>query len=262
MVSPSLASQARLPNATDSGVAKPSRSPRFASEVGQKETTPSVAHNHQRSASIGTTADSMNGLRKGSNAMSRTKTTTAISDKYTRAAEIMGIASRAGNAKCADCHDANPRWASWSLNGVPRCIFICIRCSGMHRSLGVHISKVRSVDLDDWNDDQIRAAREWGNERVNRIYEGRGIGRGERPRPGHFQGKDFWIKKYVDCIWKVEEDAVAKTTSVSQASQRQHEHDTHGDSISANESSRPATSPTTTSSHAAPIPPTPAQAQA
>lgn len=43
-----------------------------------------------------------------------------------------------------------PRWTSWNLG-----IFLCIRCAGIHRKLGVHISKVRSVNLDTWNSEQI-----------------------------------------------------------------------------------------------------------
>ena len=43
-----------------------------------------------------------------------------------------------------------PRWASWNLG-----IFICIRCAGFHRNLGVHISKVKSVNLDSWTAEQI-----------------------------------------------------------------------------------------------------------
>jgi stromal membrane-associated protein len=49
------------------------------------------------------------------------------------------------NRKCADCRKRDPRWASWNLG-----ILICIRCSGIHRGLGVHISKVKSADLDTW----------------------------------------------------------------------------------------------------------------
>ena len=45
---------------------------------------------------------------------------------------------------------AGPRWASWNLG-----IFICIRCAGFHRNLGVHISKVKSVNLDSWTAEQI-----------------------------------------------------------------------------------------------------------
>lgn len=42
------------------------------------------------------------------------------------------------NKYCADCEAKQPRWASWNLG-----IFLCIRCAGLHRNLGVHISKVR-----------------------------------------------------------------------------------------------------------------------
>lgn len=47
---------------------------------------------------------------------------------------------------------AGPRWASVNLG-----VFICLKCSGIHRNLGVHISKVRSMSLDSWNKDQYQA---------------------------------------------------------------------------------------------------------
>ena len=36
-----------------------------------------------------------------------------------------------------------------------RGVFLCIRCSGIHRSMGTHISKVKSVDLDVWTPEQM-----------------------------------------------------------------------------------------------------------
>jgi len=45
-----------------------------------------------------------------------------------------------GNDKCADCGAPEPDWASLNLG-----VLVCIECSGVHRNLGVHISKVNTV---------------------------------------------------------------------------------------------------------------------
>lgn len=72
-----------------------------------------------------------------------------------------------GNKVCVDCKTSkNPRWASWNLG-----CFICIRCSGIHRSMGTHISKVKSVDLDAWTDEQIELMVKWGNDKCNEFWE-------------------------------------------------------------------------------------------
>ncbi|KFP63217.1 Stromal membrane-associated protein 2, partial [Cariama cristata] len=59
-----------------------------------------------------------------------------------------------------------PRWASWNIG-----VFICIRCAGIHRNLGVHISRVKSVNLDQWTQEQIQCMQEMGNGKANRLYE-------------------------------------------------------------------------------------------
>ncbi|NXK70000.1 SMAP2 protein, partial [Sylvietta virens] len=64
------------------------------------------------------------------------------------------------------CLFPGPRWASWNLG-----VFICIRCAGIHRNLGVHISRVKSVNLDQWTQEQIQCVQEMGNGKANRLYE-------------------------------------------------------------------------------------------
>ncbi|CAG6018026.1 unnamed protein product [Menidia menidia] len=59
-----------------------------------------------------------------------------------------------------------PRWASWNLG-----VFMCIRCAGIHRNLGVHISRVKSVNLDQWTPEQIQSMVDMGNSRAKRLYE-------------------------------------------------------------------------------------------
>lgn len=95
------------------------------------------------------------------------------------------------NKYCCDCDQKGPRWASWNLG-----IFLCIRCAGIHRNLGeskndasqpevlfnlnfqfdicilgVHISRVKSVNLDTWAPEQVVSLQQMGNSRARAVYE-------------------------------------------------------------------------------------------
>ncbi|KAL5230661.1 hypothetical protein ABZP36_029437 [Zizania latifolia] len=73
-----------------------------------------------------------------------------------------------GNSICADCGASEPDWASLNLGAL-----LCIECSGVHRNLGVHISKVRSLTLDVrvWEPSVINLFQSLGNKFVNKIWE-------------------------------------------------------------------------------------------
>ena len=70
------------------------------------------------------------------------------------------------NHVCVDCGAKKPEWASLNL-----CVLFCIECSGVHRSLGTHISKVRSLTLDKWSKNSLRLLEEIGNSRSNDLWE-------------------------------------------------------------------------------------------
>ncbi|KAF2193967.1 ArfGap-domain-containing protein [Zopfia rhizophila CBS 207.26] len=98
------------------------------------------------------------------------------------------------NKSCADCkRNKHPRWASWNLG-----IFICIRCSGIHRGMGTHISRVKSVDLDSWTDEQLQSVLKWGNARANKYWEA-------KLAPGHVPSEakieNFIRTKYESKRW-------------------------------------------------------------
>ncbi|XP_016146895.1 arf-GAP with GTPase, ANK repeat and PH domain-containing protein 3-like [Sinocyclocheilus grahami] len=80
---------------------------------------------------------------------------------------IQSIRNMRGNSFCADCDAPNPDWASLNLGAL-----ICIECSGMHRNLGTHLSRVRSLDLDDWPVELSMVMMAIGNAMANSVWEG------------------------------------------------------------------------------------------
>jgi hypothetical protein len=69
-----------------------------------------------------------------------------------------------GNAVCADCSHPGPDWVSINLG-----ILICLECSGVHRAIGVHVTKVRSLTLDKLDAHLVQFLRDVGNTKSNQL---------------------------------------------------------------------------------------------
>ncbi|XP_041975917.1 arfGAP with SH3 domain, ANK repeat and PH domain-containing protein isoform X1 [Aricia agestis] len=80
---------------------------------------------------------------------------------------IRAVRGMPGNQVCADCGSTNdPTWLSTNFG-----VIVCIECSGSHRELGVHISRIQSLTLDRLSTSQLLLARHMGNQLFNEVME-------------------------------------------------------------------------------------------
>ena len=77
--------------------------------------------------------------------------------------DINDIVQAEGNSVCIDCGDQKPKWASMN-NGV----FLCLKCAGVHRSFGMSISLIRSLQIDSWTENQLLYLTKGGNNNFNK----------------------------------------------------------------------------------------------
>ena len=110
---------------------------------------------------------------------------------------VKNLLAQPDNAICADCQHNVSKWASSTLG-----VFICYECSGIHRSLGTHITFVRSCTLDGWTPEQAKLMRRVGNKVANQYWEANLPRDFMRPSPfDRFGMEQFIRQKYVEHRW-------------------------------------------------------------
>ncbi|XP_062434148.1 arf-GAP with GTPase, ANK repeat and PH domain-containing protein 1 isoform X2 [Rhea pennata] len=102
---------------------------------------------------------------------------------------LQSIRNIRGNSHCVDCEAQNPDWASLNLGAL-----MCIECSGIHRNLGTHLSRVRSLDLDDWPLELIKVMSSIGNELANSVWEESSQGHLKPSSDSTRDEKERWIR--------------------------------------------------------------------
>ncbi|XP_069383575.1 arf-GAP with GTPase, ANK repeat and PH domain-containing protein 2 isoform X6 [Paralichthys olivaceus] len=105
------------------------------------------------------------------------------------AVALQAIRNAKGNGLCVDCEAPNPTWASLNLGAL-----ICIECSGIHRNLGTHLSRVRSLDLDDWPGELTQVLAAIGNHMANSIWESCTQGRTKPTPSATREERESWIR--------------------------------------------------------------------
>ena len=93
----------------------------------------------------------------------------ALMSNTERNAKFRVLMSKRDNKTCFDCGTNNPKWATVTYG-----VFICLGCSAHHRRMGVHVTFVRSCDMDKWTPSQMAVMKNGGNKRARNFFQEHG----------------------------------------------------------------------------------------
>ncbi|KAH0577899.1 GTPase activating protein for Arf [Spironucleus salmonicida] len=93
---------------------------------------------------------------------------------------------------CHDCSSSNPTWCSVRLG-----IFLCINCAGKHRSYGVAVSFMKSVDLDKWSQENVKLIISGGNKKFETYCKSLSI-----TKPINYPSVSDGLQPYRDLLQK------------------------------------------------------------
>jgi len=96
---------------------------------------------------------------------------TMVKTEYLENSDVETFLQCPENRYCADCGAPTAEWASVNLG-----VFLCIECAGVHRGLGVRISRVQSLEMDNWKDEWIKTCCKVGNRKAAEYYEHGDVG--------------------------------------------------------------------------------------
>ncbi|GBG28086.1 Arf-GAP with GTPase, ANK repeat and PH domain-containing protein 2 [Hondaea fermentalgiana] len=106
---------------------------------------------------------------------------------------VKALLKQTDNKHCADCPIKSPTWASINLG-----VFLCLECAGIHRNLGVHISKVRSTELDTWQQEWYEVMKKIGNKKANKYWEAKlPKDFSGRPTQAEAEALTYKLKKFI-----------------------------------------------------------------